>query len=248
MTAAGLVDELADEIALQIALGRFPPGGSLPSIRRMAEQYGVQPSRVQQALGRLSVAGFVEPRHGVGVVVRDIRMDGGIETWRYLFRFSRRLPDLTVANVQEILETLRLFYGAALERMAADPAAIDPAPLRRAVDRLELLTQAAPVQAADVHRAVVHILRTVQASLGGRITVSVLNSMGGMLGDVPEVLEALYSDPAEHVWFWGQVVTAMETRDVELGRQALAVLDAWHSEALRRLRTRLDEPRQAPPA
>src|SRR3954470_7158719 len=128
MTRSTVVDELADQIALRIATGSLRAGESLPSIRRLAEEHGVNPSTVQQVLGRLRTAGFVEPRHGVGVVVRDIHLYGGIETWRYLFRFSRRLPDLTVQYVQEILETLRLFYESSLLKIAARPGAFDLAP------------------------------------------------------------------------------------------------------------------------
>lgn len=118
-----VVDEVTDQIAFQIASGRFQAGESLPSIRRLAEEHGINPSTVQLVLGRLRTAGFVEPRHGVGVVVCDIQLNGGIETWRYLFRLSRRLPGLTVRTVQDVLETLRLYYDVTLVKIAAEPAA-----------------------------------------------------------------------------------------------------------------------------
>ncbi|GAA2637616.1 GntR family transcriptional regulator [Actinomadura fulvescens] len=239
MARSSVVDDVTDRIALQIATGRLKAGDSLPSIRRLAEEHEINPSTVQQVLARLRAAGFVEPRHGVGVVVRDIQLYGGIETWQYLFRFSSTLPELTVQNVKEILETLQLFYQAALNRLAADPAAVDAGPPRRALRQLQLLSETRPVRATDVHQSVLQILRTLHTALGGGITLGLLNSMGGMLGEIPEVVEPLYSDPAEHAWFWGQVITALETGDVELGRRTLEVLDDWHVQALERVRSRV---------
>ncbi|MFV2173597.1 GntR family transcriptional regulator [Actinomadura sp. LOL_016] len=233
------LDVVADDLALQIATGRLRAGDTLPSIRQLAGRYELNPSSIQQVLGRLRMAGFVEPRHGVGVVVRDIRLYGGIQTWQYLFRFSSRLPELTVRNVQEILETLQLFYQAALVKLVPDSKGTDPAPARRAFAQLELLAQSGTVRAADVHRGVLGVLRAVLAGLGGGVTLGLLNSMGDVLAEVPEVLEALYGEAAEHVWFWGNVITAWETADEELARGTLAVLDDWHAVALRRLRDRL---------
>ncbi|MFC4912008.1 GntR family transcriptional regulator [Actinomadura gamaensis] len=246
VVAGSAVEEITDRIALQIASGRLKPGDTLPSIRKLAEEHGVSPSRIQQVIGRLQYAGFVEARHGAGVIVRDIRLYGGVETWRYLFRLSSNLPELTVRNVKEILETLQLFYQAALMKLAEDPSAFDPAPARRAVNQLQLLAGTGPARAADVHHSVLHILRTIHASLGGGIILGLLNTMGGTLADVPDVLEPLYSDPAEHLLFWDQVVTAMETGDVELGRQTLALLEDWHAQVLDRLRTRLTTPSVGP--
>ncbi|MFC0041352.1 GntR family transcriptional regulator [Actinomadura rayongensis] len=239
MAVGGVVEEVTERIAFQIASGRLKAGDGLPSIRKLAAEHGVTLSRIQQVIERLTAAGFVEPRHGVGVIVRDIRLYGGVETWRYLFRFSGTLPDLTVENVREILEHLHLFYQVSFRRLADSPAAVDPAPARRALHQLELLARTEPVRAADVHQGVLQILRTVHASLGGRITLGLLNTMGAMLGEVPDVLEALYADPAEHVWFWNEIVTSWETRDPDRARAALDVLDDWHGRALQRLRDRL---------
>ncbi|REE97870.1 GntR family transcriptional regulator [Thermomonospora umbrina] len=240
VTRSTVVDEIADKIAFQIASGRLEAGESLPSIRRMAEEYEINPSTVQLALERLRMAGFVEPRRGVGIVVRDIEMYGGVEIWHYLLRFSSRLPDLTVRTVQEILETLRMFYESSWAKIAADPSAYDPRPVRRALQRLELLAATEDAAPAEVYKCVLHVLRTSSAALGRTVMLSVLNSLGGVMGEVPEVVDALYCRPAEHAWWWGQVVTAWETADTELAASTLALLDDWHAEALGRLRVLLN--------
>ncbi|WP_433324089.1 GntR family transcriptional regulator [Spirillospora sp. CA-294931] len=239
MVTGNAVDGITERIALQIASGQLKTGDPLPSIRKLAEQYHVSPGKIQQALGRLHAAGFVRPRHGVGVIVCDIQLYGGVETWRYLLRFSSKLPDLAIHNVREILETLHLFYQAALMKIANDPGAVDAAPARRAVNQLRLLAATEPARPADVHDSVLHILRTIHASLGAGIVQGLLNTLGGTLADAPEILESLYSDPTEHLYFWDQVVTSIETGDVELGQRALDLLQDWHTQALDRLRTHL---------
>ncbi|HEX2314619.1 MAG TPA: GntR family transcriptional regulator [Thermomonospora sp.] len=239
MTRSTVVDEVTDKIAFQIASGRLEAGESLPSIRRLAGDHGINPSTVQLVLGRLRAAGFVEARHGVGVVVRDIQAYGGIETWQYLIRFAGRLPDLTVRIVQDILETLRMYYSASAAKILADPAVYDPGPARRALHRLELLASGDDATPAEVHKCVLQILRTSTVALGGSITLAVLNSLGAMLGEIPEVLETLYGDPGVHAWWWGQVITAWETADGELAQNTIALLDDWHVQILDNLRVRL---------
>ncbi|MDT3399528.1 GntR family transcriptional regulator [Streptomyces sp. B1866] len=242
MARRSIVDEVTDRIALQIASGRFQAGERLPSIRRLADAHDINPATVQQVLGRLRAAGFVEAHQGVGVVVCDFQLYGGLETWRYIFRFSRRLPDLAVKLLQGVLETLHIFYEAYLRKIAASPGAYDPKPLRRALGRLELLVSAEDVTPQDLHRGMLQLLRSGLVALGGSVELGVLNSMGGMLGEFPEALDAVYRRPSEVVWWWGQVITAWEdgSLDLESGHQALALLDAWHEEVLTRLRDRLD--------
>ncbi|HEX2313522.1 MAG TPA: GntR family transcriptional regulator [Thermomonospora sp.] len=233
-----VVDEVADRIAFQIAAGMVEPGERLPSIRLLAAEHGINPSTVQLVLGRLRACGFVETRQGLGVVVRDIQVYGGIETWQYMFRFSRRLPDLTVRILRDVLDTLRLFYEDALKKVAADPRAYDLAPVRRALQRLELMTDD-EVAAGDVHKCVMQILRSGRAMVGGGLTLGILNSLGDVLGEVPEVLQALYAEPREHVWWWRLILTAWEDADEEAGLRALDLLEPWHAEVERRLRALL---------
>ncbi|MFC4910187.1 GntR family transcriptional regulator [Actinomadura gamaensis] len=235
MTRSTVIDQVTDHIARQIASGQLEPGERLPSIRQLATEHGVNPSTIQFVLARLHAAGFVEPRHGVGVVVRDIQLYGGVETWSYLLRLSPHLPDLVLRSVQEILDTLRMFYDTTLTKIEADPRAYDPAPVRRALQRLQHLAARDDISPADTHKAVLQVLRTGLAAVNGSIALAVLNSLGAMLGEIPQILQALYADPAEHLWWWDQMITAWETADTRSARQALTLLDDFHTRALQRL-------------
>ena len=242
MTRGTVVEDVAERIAFAIASGRLRPGERLPSIRRLAEEYGINPSTVQLVLGQLRTAGFVEIHHGVGAVVRDVEAYGGVETWRYLFRFSRRLPDLAERILRDILETLRLFYGSVADKVEADPGAHDPAPARRAWRRLDMLARDERARPADVHQNVLDVLRAGSMAVGGGVFLGVLNSLGPMLAEVPEVLDAVFGAPGVHVWWWDQLITAWEAGDMGVARQAIGLLDDWHAEVLGRLRAALDAP------
>lgn len=61
---------VAREIGSDIDSGRIPPGGALPSIVRLAEQYGVADHTIRRALRALREQGRIEtlPHKGSFVV------------------------------------------------------------------------------------------------------------------------------------------------------------------------------------
>lgn len=240
-----VVEEVTDRIAFQIASGAYEPGERLPSVRQLAKDQGINPSTVQVVLGRLQSAGFVEAHRGIGLIVRDVRLYGGLETWRFLFRFSTRLPELASSILTDILASRRLLIASSLRAIAESPGAHDPAPVRRAVDRLELLAGGGPdgrsAPVADLAKAEFHVYRMTMVAAGGGVSLGILNSVSEMMLDLPEVLEALFADPADHVRWWRRLVDAWA--DGTLNVKALGAADVlvrdWDAAVLDRFRARL---------
>lgn len=63
--------QLAGIIRKQISRGDYRPGKLLPSVRTLAETYGLSDGTVKHALGQLRQEGLVEPAAGRGWYVAE---------------------------------------------------------------------------------------------------------------------------------------------------------------------------------
>jgi GntR family transcriptional regulator len=63
--------QVADDVRQMVAAGRYPPGTRLPSVRRLADEYGLAPQTVQNALRVLREEGLVVSQQGRAYFVRD---------------------------------------------------------------------------------------------------------------------------------------------------------------------------------
>jgi len=61
------------ELRSRILSGDLPPGAKLPSVRELAQQYGVPNGTAARAVAELRAEGRVISKHGAGVYVREFR-------------------------------------------------------------------------------------------------------------------------------------------------------------------------------
>ncbi|MGC0317639.1 FadR/GntR family transcriptional regulator [Kitasatospora acidiphila] len=66
---AGLAERLATGVLDLIAEQGLGPGDSLPTVRGLAERFGVTPPTIREALRRLQATDAVQLRHGSGIFV-----------------------------------------------------------------------------------------------------------------------------------------------------------------------------------
>lgn len=66
-----IYEQISTQIRERIASGVYAAGESLPSLRSLAVEIGVNPNTVQRAYEELERRGIVESRRGVGIFVRD---------------------------------------------------------------------------------------------------------------------------------------------------------------------------------
>jgi GntR family transcriptional repressor for pyruvate dehydrogenase complex len=66
-----LVDQLTARVLAHIRTNHLGPGTRLPSTAEMAKSFGVAPTTLREALGRLETTGVVDVRHGVGIFVKS---------------------------------------------------------------------------------------------------------------------------------------------------------------------------------
>lgn len=71
-----LVDQIVDAIRQQIDDRCLRPGAKLPSIRKLAEAYGVSRFTVVESYDRLVALGYLEARRGAGFFTATVRDEG----------------------------------------------------------------------------------------------------------------------------------------------------------------------------
>ena len=83
-------DEITAVLMQRMDSGIYLPGSTLPSTRELAELFHVSPPIVREALSRLKHDGYIEPRQGSGVFVKDrlstpsLRLDFELDAGRSL--------------------------------------------------------------------------------------------------------------------------------------------------------------------
>ncbi|WP_405166789.1 GntR family transcriptional regulator [Nocardia sp. NBC_01499] len=196
-----IVDDITEQLAYRVAAGGYQPGELLPSVRQVAAEFGVSTPTANSALGRLTALGFVEARRGLGYIVRDIQLYGGIDTWRFLFRFAHRVPDRAAEIFADIIDVDHMLVVQALRAVAAEPRRYDMSRAVHALDRLELLVGDDESARTDIMAAELHMLRCMFAALGKPGFLSLFNTVGEVLIAIPEAGQAFYDPvaPEGHV-------------------------------------------------
>jgi DNA-binding FadR family transcriptional regulator len=231
-----VVDDVTDHIAFEIASGVRAPGDRLSSVRALASEHSINPSTVQIVLSRLRAAGFVDADH----IVRDIDLYGGIDTWRYLFRFAQKMPDRATKVFDNFLSTRRVLVLEVVRALAKDPGAFDIRTLRRAVERLEILAQSG-AEPEEFARAELHTSRIFISQADQPVLLALYNTIAEILLTVPAVLGAMYAQPDFNVGIWRGFLERWDrprtpaTVEAEL-EEASAALSLFHVACVERFR------------
>lgn len=103
-----LYRQIADSIAAEIESGRYTPGDRLPTERDLAVHFGVSRPTLREALIALEILGYIEAKHGHGILVTE-----------------RHAPATPITDSEigafELIEARRLFEGE-VAAMAATQA------------------------------------------------------------------------------------------------------------------------------
>ena len=63
--------QLTEQLTLRIVSGEYEPGSSVPTVRALAAEAGVNPNTMQRALSELESRGLVETRRTAGRTVTE---------------------------------------------------------------------------------------------------------------------------------------------------------------------------------
>ncbi|MFS4092137.1 FadR/GntR family transcriptional regulator [Streptomyces sp. AF1A] len=179
-----IVDVLENRLREDILAGRHPAGSYLPPERALADGYGVTRTTLKHAFGRLTQAGLLETRHGVGTRVRDWLRLGGADLLPMLVRHS---PDW----IGEVFEVRRHIGALIAERAAVRATERQRAELRALVTAVGEAEDADAVQLADVE---VH--RALARATGNRVYLLLTNTLFNAYLPVRAALRGPFEDAA----------------------------------------------------
>ncbi len=66
--------QLVNQVLQAIAKGHLVAGETLPSVRKLAKTLTVNPMTVSKAYGLLETSGAVVRRHGIGMIVAEVKV------------------------------------------------------------------------------------------------------------------------------------------------------------------------------
>ncbi|WP_233680685.1 FadR/GntR family transcriptional regulator [Macrococcoides caseolyticum] len=93
-----LYEEIADRISNEIKDGTYNVNEKLPSIQKLAQDYGVGQASIREALNALRVMGLLEIRHGEGTFVKNIKPKV----------FSKEMAVYTKKDIIDLLEVRKI--------------------------------------------------------------------------------------------------------------------------------------------
>jgi GntR family transcriptional repressor for pyruvate dehydrogenase complex len=104
-------EQVADQIRKLVSSGTLKPGDLLPPERELAAKLGVGRSSIRDAVRTLEVMGILEPRQGLGTVVRDLSTDALVVPLASVLTRKREM-------VQELLDVRRMIEPGLAARAA----------------------------------------------------------------------------------------------------------------------------------
>lgn len=225
-----IVDALEKRLREDILAERHPAGSYLPPERELADGFGVTRTSLKHAFGRLTHAGLLETRHGVGTRVRDFLRVGGADLLPMLVLHS---PDW----IGEIFEVRRSVGMLIAERAATRATAVQVTELRLLSAAVGDAAGGEPVQLADVE---VH--RALARATGNRVYVLLTNTLFNAYLPVRGALVGPFEDPWAARDRLAPVVEAVAAGDREAARAAagdyLSATEAMMLDGLARSRRR----------
>ncbi len=126
-------NKLYAEVARQIEhliTDKLHPGDKLPPERELAEMFGVSRSSIRDAIRTLEMMGLVEPRQGVGTVVREVSADSIVNPLANVLGRKRQL-------VTELLDVRKMIEPPLASRAAAHASAEELAEMEAILRRQE---------------------------------------------------------------------------------------------------------------
>lgn len=212
--ARSLSDQVAQQLAAEVAKGRFAPACKLPTQAELAEQFQVSRTVVREAVSRLQSQGLVEARQGSGVYVCATAPLASL-------RFAAHHAASREAVIQ-MVELRRALESEVAALAARRRKATDLKSIKQALAALERAVK----DGGDGVAQDVQLHRCIAAAAGNPFLISTLDYLSQYLHGATQVTRA---NEARRADFSAQVraehqaiVVAIEASDADRARRAAA--------------------------
>jgi hypothetical protein len=122
------------------------------------------------------------------------------------------MPDIAIDMFRDVVEVQRGIVMEALLAYTGSEQDIDPAELKADIDELESLTRLEVPDFRQILAIEVALVRKLLTALGLSMQRAILNSIGEMVLEVPEAIEAYFAGAADlHVLVWRALVAVWDS-------------------------------------
>jgi GntR family transcriptional regulator, transcriptional repressor for pyruvate dehydrogenase complex len=156
----------------RLILKKLNPGDKLPSERDMAEMLHVSRSSIRNAMLDLRLKGLIEPRQGVGTIVREMSAESSVDP---LIKVLKRQREL----ISELLDLRKMLEPPLAARAATHASAEQVSEMEEILQRQE--KRQAQGQAAIAEDAEFHY--SLALASGNRAVLKVIDTIMDLLRD-----------------------------------------------------------------
>jgi GntR family transcriptional regulator, transcriptional repressor for pyruvate dehydrogenase complex len=208
------VDACAQAVRGAILRGEIEPGARLPPERQLSETLGVSRLTLRAGLAKLASTGLLSVKQGSGYRVQDFRRSGGPDLLPGLAELARRRGDLP-AIAGELLRMRRHMARAVLERLAE--AGRDGADTRVGI-AVEAFAQVVERGGSieELAAADLVVLAAILDETHSPVFALCLNPISAVVSGMPQLRQAMYSEPRGNAEGWRMLVAWLQQRRPEL--------------------------------
>lgn len=207
-----VVDELVEDLSRDIFRGAFEIGENLPPLRALSKRYGVTVPTTQRAIARIEEMGLLRVRHGSGMQVLNPETNATLSAFPYWLDALRDHPEAIRKVLGDFLELRRDLALSLLERVRSRIHDDAFAGVQAAVDNMEEVMNGDPelMDIVDADLAIAHAMLKLYPQTAYS---TIFNVFDRVLHTLPEVAQALYTEPQTNVASWRILFELMDDEE-----------------------------------
>ena len=164
-----IYEQVADLLLEQIKTGEYEVGDKLPSIQKLAQNYGVSVASIREALNALRTIGVIEIKQGYGTFIKQKEP--------IFFEIGEKFNSLT--QVEELLELREIIERTTVGKAAIQRSATDLENIKKALtDMGKAVSDGTSGEAADLQ---FHL--SIAQAANNSLLVELMNNISGLMQD-----------------------------------------------------------------